>query len=352
MFPKYELKGKPYEIGLQHGQKAKERVNKCINNYQLIFQVMGNASWDEITKEAQKYLPSIDRHFPELVEEMRGLAEGAEVDFESILAINARSEILFSKRMLASDGCTSYGIAPEKGKGITYIGQNWDFPEPQKETLIVLEIEQPGKPKILMVTEAGIIGKIGFNSEGVGICMNALATDRVIAGTPLHIAMRAVLNSENLNDALNKVATCNVASAINFVIGHHATGIVNMEMIPGEYELTFPKDGFVAHTNHLVCERHLNKVTDLNRKLMLDTFIRLNRAEKLLKEQDEVDLAYLKQMQDDHLNYPQSICRHLAQGDMTMIVSAFAVAMDLKNLVMHITPGQPCENEFQALELK
>jgi isopenicillin-N N-acyltransferase like protein len=352
VFPKYKLSGTPYEIGFQHGQLAKESVNKCINNYQLIFQVMGNACWDEITIEAQKYLPSIDRHFPELVEEMKGLAEGAEVDFESILAINSRSEILFSKKMLASDGCTSYGITPEKGQGITYIGQNWDFPEPQKETLILLEIEQPGKPKILMVTEAGIIGKIGLNSEGVGICMNALATDKIINGTPLHIAMRAVLNSKNLNDALNKVATCNIASAINFIIGHHATGIVNMEIIPGDYELTFPETGFVAHTNHLVCGRHLNKVVDLNRTLMLDTFIRLNRAEKLLRDQGDVGLSHLKQMQDDHLNYPQSICRHLAQGDPTMIVSAFAIAMDLKNQVMYITQGQPCENEFEALELK
>ncbi len=85
---------------------------------------------------------------------------------------------------------------------------------------------------------------------------------------------------------------------------------------------------------------------------MLDTFIRLDRAERLLREQGEVELSNLKQLQDDHLNYPQSICHHLAQGDPTMIVSVFAIAMDLKNRVMHVTPGQPCENEFQALELK
>lgn len=348
MYPKYYLQGSPHEIGLQHGQKAKALVNKCIDNYRLIFQVIGNASWNEITGEARKYLPAVEKHFPELVEEMQGVAEGAEVDFASIMAINARSELLFSKKMLSQDGCTSYGIAPAKGGGSTIIGQNWDFPEPTKEPLILLEIEQKQKPKILMITEAGIVGKIGLNSAGVGICMNALMTDRTIYGTPLHIAMRGVLDSATLNDALDKTATCNVASAINFVLADHVVGPVNMEIIPEDYELTFPENDFVVHTNHLSSGRLLNKTVDLNRTLMLDTFIRRNRAKKLLSERDVFDIMALKGIHDDHLNYPRSICRHLKPGDPTMIVSGFAVIMDLKNLVMHITAGQPCEHELEA----
>jgi len=351
VYPKYILQGSPHEIGLQHGQKAKVLVNKCISNYQLIFQVMGNASWDEITNEAQKYLPAIEKHFPELVEEMHGVAEGAEVDFPSILALNARSELLFSKKMLGQDGCTSYGISAVKGGGSTIIGQNWDFPDPTKEPLILLEIEQKNKPKVLMITEAGIVGKIGLNSAGVGICMNALMTDGAIDGIPLHIAMRGVLDSATLNDALDKTATCNVASAINFVLADHAVGPVNMEIIPEDYELTFPENEFVVHTNHLVSERLLNKTTDLNRTLMLDTFIRRYRAQKLLSERDEFDIQALKQLHIDHLNFPRSICRHLKPDDPTMIVSGFAILMDLKNLVMHISFGQPCEQNFEVHSL-
>lgn len=352
MYPKYNLQGSPHEIGVQHGQHAKALVNKCISNYQLIFQVIGNASWDEITSEAQKYLPAIEKHFPELVEEMQGVADGAEVDFLSILAINARSELLFSRKMLRQDGCTSYGITAVKGGGSTVIGQNWDFPEPTKEPLILLEIEQKNKPKVLMITEAGIVGKIGLNSAGVGICMNALMTDGAINGIPLHIAMRGVLDSATLNDALDKTATCDVASAINFVLADHEVGPVNMEIIPGDYELTFPKDEFVVHTNHLASERLLNKTTDLNRTIMLDTFIRKYRAEKLLSERDFFDIKALKQLHADHLNYPRSICRHLKPDDPTMIVSGFAVVMDLKNLVMHISFGQPCDQNFECHTLK
>ncbi len=348
MYPKYYLQGSPHEIGMQHGQKARDLVNKCINNYQLIFQVMGNASWDEITGEARKFLPAVEKHFPELVEEMEGVAEGAGVDFDSILAINARSELLFSKKILKQDGCTSYGITPAKGGGSTIIGQNWDFPEPTKEPLILLEIEQKQKPRILMITEAGIVGKIGLNSAGVGICMNALMTERTINGTPLHIAMRGVLNSATLNDALDKTATCNVGSAINFVLGDHAIGPVNMEIIPEDYELNFPENEVVVHTNHLTSARLLSKTVDLNRTLMLDTFIRLKRARQLLSARDVFDIPALKKIHDDHLNYPRSICRHLKADDPTMIVSGFAVIMDLRNLVMHITAGQPCEHNLEA----
>ena len=40
-----------------------------------------------------------------------------------------------------------------------------------------------------MVTEAGIIGKIGFNSAGIGICFNALGSSMKAEGQPipLHI---------------------------------------------------------------------------------------------------------------------------------------------------------------------
>ena len=350
MFPRYILKGSPFEVGYQHGHKAKSEVNRCISNYQLFFQMMG-MSWENVLLEAQKYIEPVKRHFPETLEEMEGIAKGAEVDFDSILMINCRSEIFSSAGCTETEGCTAYAVAPNKTTGVTYIGQNWDYFDPHGDTLILLEIEQNHRPKILMITEAGIVGKIGLNSSGVGIAMNALSVDRVTTGVPVHIVMRGVLNSESLNTALNTVAASNVASAVNFVIGHHQTGVVNMEIIPGCYDLSFPDRGFVVHTNHLISERLLRKVNDLNRIMLLDSFIRLNRAYCLFSQADVIDLDTLKAIQSDHLNYPQSICRHLVSDDPTQLVSIFALALDLKNKVMHLAAGQPCQSDFDAISL-
>ncbi len=203
----------------------------------------------------------------------------------------------------------------------------------------------------MMITEAGIVGKIGLNEAGVGICMSAIIADALAPGTPLHIVMRGVLDSPSLNSALDKVIKSKTASAINFIITQHGVTAVNMEIIPQDFDLTFPVDGFIAHTNHFLCERLLSQVKDFGREMCVDSFLRLDRARHLLAAAPKVDLPMLKQFQSDHYNYPMSICRHLDQSDPQLIASIFSVVLDLTNKEMHLSPGQPCESDYTTLKL-
>lgn len=350
MFPTFKLKGTPYEIGFQHGALAKELVERSVSNYQMMFIALGG-SWDEVCAETATFIPTLELHYPDVLEEMRGLAEGSGQDFVSILVINARSELLVNKTRLTGEGCTGFGVLPEKTGGSLLIGQNWDFPVLQKDCVIVLQIEQPGKPKILMVTEAGIVGKIGLNEAGVGITMNAIIADALAPGTPLHIVMRGVLNSWTLNSALDKVIKSKTASAINFIIAQDGVTAVNMESIPGDFDLTFPKAGFIAHTNHFLSERLLSKVHDIGREMGVDSFLRLDRIKSLFAAAPTVDLPTLKQFQGDHFNHPTGICRHLDESDPMLIASLFSVVLDLRAKEMHLAPGQPCEHDYTTLRL-
>jgi isopenicillin-N N-acyltransferase-like protein len=351
MYPILTLKGSPYEIGLQHGEQALELVERSVNNYRLIFTALGG-SWEDVCVEAEKFLPSLETHYPDVLEEMKGVAEGSGHDFSAILVINARSELLVGKTGLTKESCTSFAVLPELTTGgTTLLGQNWDFPMLQKDCVVVLRIHQADKPKILMVTEAGIVGKIGLNEDGVGICMNAIIADAMRPGTPLHIVMRGVLDSRNLNSALNKVSKSKTASAINFIIAQHGVTAVNMEIIPGDFHLTFPQGGFIAHTNHFLSDRLMGKVKEMGREMALDTFLRLDRVTRLLGASSCVDIARLKEIQRDHYNYPKGICSHLDQTDPMMICSLFGVLMDLQNRTIYITPGQPCEHDYVRLEL-
>jgi hypothetical protein len=51
-----------------------------------------------------------------------------------------------------------------------------------RELIVVLEIRRPGFPTILMMTEPGIIGKIGFNSAGLGVALNWLTCGQPLFG--------------------------------------------------------------------------------------------------------------------------------------------------------------------------
>jgi isopenicillin-N N-acyltransferase like protein len=350
MFPRYSLKGKPYDIGFQHGSLAKEKVKNSVENYKVVFREMGGVSWEEVNEEVEQFIPSIEKFDKTILEEIQGIADGAGLDYKSILILNARSELLMTPKMLAAmgAGCTSFGVLPELTNGITYIGQNWDFPEAQKDAIIILEIEQEGKPDILMATEAGIVGKIGINSEGVGICLNAIMTDQCIPGTPLHIIMRGVLNSPSLFHAMTVIANGNIASACNFMLGQHGVTVASMEMIPNDFELIFPNNGYVLHTNHL-SDRLLAKVTDFGRRINPCTFLRLNRAKELFSQVKFINLNRLKEIQSDHVGYPHSICMHVDPDAPAKICSVFAVVADLKNKELYMTPGQPCENDYVKL---
>ncbi|KAJ8112922.1 hypothetical protein OPT61_g4827 [Boeremia exigua] len=153
--------GTPYEIGLQHGRAASLQISRSISFYASLFAHNCSLSWPEVLQHASLFADTARAKWPHLYEEMRGIAEGAGKEVLDIVAINVRTEINFG---LFSDGCTALGWRTQNA---SWLAQNWD----------------PGKPTLVQVTEAGILGKIGFNSAGVGALFNAildaLADDRV-----------------------------------------------------------------------------------------------------------------------------------------------------------------------------
>lgn len=96
----------------------------------------------------------------------------------------------------------------------------------QKENLIILTIEQATKPTIKMVTEAGIIGKIGPNSRGVGVCLNAIRAKGMDATRlPCHLGLRMVLESESREEAVAKLEKWGIASACHMLIADGSGGV-------------------------------------------------------------------------------------------------------------------------------
>jgi len=77
-------------------------------------------SWPEACQIALQFVPMLTASWPGYVEEMKGIAVGADVDFESILALNVRTEIAFG---MVSDGCTAFCW---KTKEASFLAQNWD----------------------------------------------------------------------------------------------------------------------------------------------------------------------------------------------------------------------------------
>lgn len=358
LFPRIKASGTPYEIGLAHGQGAKKQIDVTVETYKAMFWDYSMISWETACKYAETFIPVINEYDPDYMEEIRGIAEGSGYALNEILALNVRSEIVLQGGQVAapSDGCTSFAFTPDFTEcGRTLIGQNWDWKTSVQEGLIVLHIEQQGnKPNITMVTEAGIIGKIGFNSAGVGVCLNALASTQKVEGKvlPLHIALRGVLDSHTLAGAIEASVKMNLSCCAHFMLASANGEAFSLEIGPGINDGFYAEDGWLAHSNHFITPRMTN-VFDKARIQAFDTVLRLGRMRKLIKELDhKVTMADIKTILSDHMSYPGGICHHddlLAPAPLRMS-SVFSVIMDLGREEMYLAPGTPCCCEYHLVK--
>jgi isopenicillin-N N-acyltransferase-like protein len=113
--------GSPRSVGITHGRTARASVHGSLAFYKGLFQTKCKMEWPAAKSFALKFQPYLEQHWPQYVSEMKGVAEGAELSYEDILALNVRTEIAFGS---FNDGCT--GIS-WKGEGKSLLGQNWDW---------------------------------------------------------------------------------------------------------------------------------------------------------------------------------------------------------------------------------
>lgn len=78
-------------------------------------------SWEQVKSFALKYDAYLSSDWPQYREEIQGVAAGAGVTYEDILALNVRTEIAFGA---FNDGCTALSW---KGEGKSILAQNWDW---------------------------------------------------------------------------------------------------------------------------------------------------------------------------------------------------------------------------------
>ncbi|MCM3088315.1 C45 family peptidase [Bhargavaea ginsengi] len=334
---KVRLSGSPYEIGRGHGEQGKKEIGKSLETYEALFLGYTGMSWQAACEKALMHHDAISAFRPEYLEELQGVADGAGVRFEDILALNARSEIALTA---TPDGCTSF--AGKKG-GEVWLGQNWDWKSSQTDSLLDLEISQEGKPSVRMITEGGIIGKIGCNSAGVGVCLNALMTRTWQPKVPIHLGLRAVLDSHTFEEASEAVKDGKMASPAHFLIASKDGEMAGTEVSPVHTAAIPPEDGMVIHTNHICDPRMQEAVADFP---IPDSAPRLARIKELMNGlEDKASAEQLFGMLSDHDNYPDSICRHInpSHPEHMQMETVFSIVMNLTTGSFEYRVGRACE---------
>ncbi len=348
-YPSIVLEGTPHQRGIHYGQAASDQIRNSIALYRDLFQTHASLSWNEATETALSFEQSIKDYWPDALEEIAGIAEGAGVSYGDILALNCRSEIMFAR----PEGCTSIIIPPAAANDCKpYLAQTWDWLRPSHHSIVLLEIRQHPLPTILMICEAGLIGGKGINSAGIGCGLNALGVRHGRIGTPLHILYRGIMNSVKISDAIKAVSQPARAGSGNFIIGSADGFVLYLEFTPDNFDLRMADNQALAHTNHYLSP--LLAPEDCLKSSLTSTFPRLAKATSLLNaKQGNLDKAYIQNLLADHTNYPDSICSHEdAHSDpLTQMCTIYSVFIDLQSRALWVAPGNPCQGKWRQYRL-
>jgi len=354
------ISGSPYELGCHHGNKAKAAVQENVHFYLDLWKYFSGVEKDQVLRDAQKFILYIEKLDPELLEELKGVAEGSEMHFEEIVALNCRWELNYAympstSAWTAPEGCTAYALTPEATKNQhTFVGQHWDYKPQLENSCIILRINRENKPDIIMHTEAGIIGHKGFNSAGIGVCLNFIRCDKDVfqPGFPVWIKTRRILNSESLPECMKVIMTFEQPNSANMVIAHRDGEAIDIECTPNDTFFLYPEQGILTHTNHF--QSLSFRETDTGKGLIPDTVIRSHRASRLFRERrGDLQFDTIKDVLKDHFGHPDSICRHRDERlhPMEQWETLTSMIIDLTEGKMLYTAGPPCSYPYKTIAM-
>lgn len=330
------LRGSRHAIGLAHGQQHGEQIRHSIAVYDRLFQDFVGLDWATARKRAQRFLPAIQRSFPAILAELAGIAEGAELSVDDLLTLNCRSEISLTQ---ASGGCSAFSLYQGQHQ---WLAQNWDWRADQLDNVVLLRIEGDDAAPLISVGEAGMVAKIGLNSHGLGVCLNAIRSRTCGDGLPIHFALRKILESDNFSAAQAIIEQDRVASPAHFLVASADGQAAGFEVQPGPPGVLPAKNGHVTHTNHLYSDTTTTCVTDFPKP---DSHVRLRRLDALLDSPPQATPEALFDLLSDHHNAPMSICRHTDPGqpESERMETLFAVVMNLTERRLNFRHGSPCQ---------
>ena len=346
-FPLVRVEGPPRDRGLAYGRAAAERIAAGQDLYR---EAMGHRGfdWSEVRRLAAEFRPSIEATDADCMTEIDAIAEGAGIDVETVIVINARSEIFNGRTPRANGlegGCTSgLALSPATADGRLLHAQNWDFNAACIGSSIVLRLTDEDGHRVLTFVEAGGLARSGLNSAGIAITANNLECDQDAGrtGMPLSMIRRRALMARTFAEAIGTITSAPRAVSNNMTLSHAGGDVaINLETTPDDVFVLYPAaDGLFAHANHFNAPEARVRLRD--RALDGRTPCTLYRDRRVMHhlaaDAPTVTRATFERALADDFGHPFAVCRppvrsrsgHLSATVASVIFDAGAGALHVR----------------------
>ncbi len=359
------LEGTPRQRGRQHGEELREMIGRHLDLYRENIQqdtgLDAQAFFDRFYAETD-FLPIIEKYTPDLLDEVRGIAEGSGRNFDEVLARQLSDEDPWFRQIVkfgreVPENCSCLGTS-ETGRSL--IAQNMDSPAYYDGFQMLLRVREPDSDvESLVFTVAGKLSLAGMNNQGIGICCNTvLQLDFNPRGLPEDFIVRKVLQQTNLPDVLSFMRSIPHASGQNYLLGG-PTGVVDLECSAHKVVEVPPllNNRRVYHTNHplanndtqswdALLERGAREAPQMvaQMKARQTTFDRFAALKRDVEADQALDVRRAADILSDHT---APVClHHLHQGNYTL--GCLIMELDVRDPRLNAAGGPPCSTPFRT----
>jgi len=360
-FPVIEMQGSHFEMGQQYGVRCRDMIQELSAKFDGIF-VRDEGRWGEARRAMAEAVPAVRAAAPELLEEVEGIAAGADLSFDDAFRLNCSAEMgqwqgCIEKRSAVSisDECTSFAARTATG---TLVAWNMDWYRLLLPYMVLLKGEPEGQPAFLAFALAGSVGRPGL-SEHIAIGANQLpyrptgtppesSPEWAGPGVPYCFLSRMLLNRESTSDALELLARTRRMCCLNYTLGDATGDICCVETTPDEQAVLRSDEGFVVHANSY----HSPKFHGLPEAERKERDPRAYTARALLFERrKQIDWHVIAAAQTHHFpGESGGICIHRQLADKEGITLLSFVA-EVESGSMWAAYGPPCEHDFVPYQL-
>lgn len=343
--PIIDVAGSHHEIGVAIGESLRDGLRSVADAHQS--GVTATIGWDRAIAIARSLIPYAEDSLPHCIEELRGMADGSRVPFETLFSMNALQETRFLAGCDAAspapdddDGCTSLAASGEAtANGHVILAHNEDAGTIRRALPYVVRAQPTGRPAFVGFAYSGLLLYQGMNERGIGSVGNALYMRDIRPGAPKLLAYRDVLDAEFLEDAIRRTRKPTRANGNNHLLANQDGEIYDIEVSGADSALIPATNDTLAHTNHITAPR----LRYLEWGDLLNSEMRLKRVNRLLAQQHgALTIDSVFDILSDHSNYPKSVCKHPDPVHNPDTQTVASVVIDLTAGQLHVRSGHPC----------
>lgn len=316
------LNGTHYEMGKHYGEllyKTGEDLSSVIglNQEQIEF--------------GKKCLPIYERYLSDIMEEVKGLAEGLHHKYEDVaywlMNIYCNEE---------DYGCSVFAV---KANDTVYFARNMDmFPEYKKTSESVL-YRVKDKNTFLAHSTAMISLEDGINEHGLCAALTFLLSKKIVPGINGGFIIRKVLEEcSTVKEAVEFVLSLPVSSSHNLVFADKAGNMAVVECSGGEKSVRYG-DKYIIATNHFLSDgmKKYNSA-EVN---WFHTNDRYQTIQNCLDNADKIDFEECKSIISGKYGF---VCQFEKKLHFDTIWSA---VFDLNSLYNEICEGNPSKSVYK-----